>query len=273
MKCLSFITLMFISSISFSTPRDSIPTPFNSPFAIVFKVYGSLECSGGAPFPSWFLDSIVVNSHDTSHCTFVGDSLYYYNAVYPHSGFGDEVLLVFDSVKGHILECNLSTGYLNNAINNYSTYWFKSLSLRDLRYDSVSIYVDDLSLSMHLIGASYTEEENDQNQNSVYRCSLLSVTSVALSGLFRPIVFSSPALVESDSTRMTELSIRSMEGSLFCFFGASGHYRTLELYTPVGMQVASSEIAPGQTELILPHLQSGLYFVRLDGAVLKIAAP
>ncbi|HET6402451.1 MAG TPA: hypothetical protein VFH95_13795 [Candidatus Kapabacteria bacterium] len=68
-------------------------------------------------------------------------------------------------------------------------------------------------------------------------------------------------------------SIWMMNNAIKCSFSVLTHPRTLEFYTPLGLKAASFEIAPGQSELSLPHLQSGLYFVRLDGAVLKVAVP
>jgi hypothetical protein len=67
------------------------------------------------------------------------------------------------------------------------------------------------------------------------------------------------------------MSVGCDNGATQCSFPSSDHARTLELYTPLGIMAANFEIQAGQSEISLPHLMSGLYFVRMDGNVTKIA--
>jgi hypothetical protein len=277
MKQLLIFVLTFLPSIATSMPQDSIPAPFNAPFSLVFDVIGVVDTGvPGTGCPNGFLDSIYVNPQSTSQYTqytMSGDSIFWDNGFSPGPQWGDEMLLILDSVRGEIAELTMSTGYAVNDGLSY-TIWNKSLSLKNLHYDSSSIYFDDSLLSEHYNGASYSYSENDAGTgNTLASCRLVSVSLVALSGIFRPIRLSYPALVEQTSSPLSNISVRFIEGSLFCSFNSSDYTRTLELYTPLGIQVGNYEIAPGQTSAAIPPLAAGLYFIRMDGVVVKVAVP
>ncbi|HEX5316413.1 MAG TPA: hypothetical protein VFX22_07165, partial [Candidatus Kapabacteria bacterium] len=95
---------------------------------------------------------------------------------------------------------------------------------------------------------------------------LLSGTA-EISGAFLPPQSVSQNIVPSN------FSILTTENAVHGFFDRCSKPRSLELYTPIGAKAASIEIAPGQSEISIPHLPSGLYFAQLGSAVLKVAIP
>lgn len=217
----------------------------------------------------------TVDTNDTNY-HIKGDTILYSRQDGPYPVPPASFLLVFDSNTHSILNLSFSSEggeFINGNYQISSTS--SSVQLSNFAYDSSSIYTTDSSLAYHNASAAYGSWYNDP-QNLSYPITsenLVSVSSMDLSGNFRPITLSNESGVGISAQPTSSISLASINGSLECSFPPSGHYRTLELYTPLGANVASFEIAPGQTELILPHLQGGLYFVRLDGAVLKIALP
>ena len=96
-----------------------------------------------------------------------------------------------------------------------------------------------------------------------------TATSVTLSGIFRPTTFSNPAAVEH-ARPPGSLDIHASNGSIACSFDISDQARELEIYSPLGIRVASFPIPPEEKRAALPMLQPGFYFVRLDGDVRKL---
>jgi len=66
------------------------------------------------------------------------------------------------------------------------------------------------------------------------------------------------------------LSVVANSGSLTCSFAPSDHSRELEVFTPLGIEATHVEVQADRSEVALPQLPAGIYFVRLEEDLAKV---
>ncbi len=213
-----------------------------------------------------------------------GDTITYSSQVgsLPSGLYSSWFNLVFDSSSKTI--SNVSFGYQQNfetvwaGGTIYNTLLTDSIGLTNFIYDSSSIHTTDSSLLFHQAQACYNSSGRiSQGPPDPFLSqgsgTLLSVSSMTLSGSFDSITLTGTSGVAMPTASQSNISIIEYDGAVECSFSTSDQARTMELYTPLGVKAANYEILAGQSEISLPHLTSGLYFVRMDGNVIKVAVP
>ena len=265
-------------AIAFGQAGSNQLGPLRLPFEFKITVNGMMASCSNAPGPDSsfgsFIFDWILNPGDTNlHLS--NDTITYSKSLgNPDiNGASDtSFTIIFDTTAKTIQDLTLAESYNINYGGLGFTDNSSSLALTNLDYDSTSIFSLDSSLTNHLIGASnYSSWLAPSGNGPTYCDNLAYVLSVNLSGDFQPAVLW--AGVAMPTASQSNMSISEYDGTVQCGFPSSDHPRALELYTTLGVKAASIEISAGQNEILLPHLTSGLYFVRMDGNMLKIAVP
>lgn len=279
MKLLLLFVSLLLPSAALATPVDSTR---GGPFKLPFDLNITVHCS----FDSFYYrDQLPPRGSDSSRCSVFGrfgasirvdTGSIFYNSDTITGGNSDTTYpymstyftLVFDTNKHTIVK--LSIDYQTGG--NGPTDW--SITLRDLRYDSSGIFTQDSILADHLDSAYYSAFTPLPVQNGISYTTktLRSVSSIDFSGLFRSTHLANTSSV-GESAEVPNLTVHSLRGFLEYTFATSTYSRPLDVYSPLGVKVASYPIAPGQTTADIPKLPSGLYFIRLEGALLKVYVP
>ena len=158
------------------------------------------------------------------------------------------------------------------SYNGTFSWGVDSFQISSLLFDDTSIFATDSSFSKHNTSLRDNEVNNQYYDQYNYTdlTSDFTASSVTLSGIFRPTTFSNPPSIVTIAQQPSDLAIYSSNGSIACSFDVSDHARDLEIFSPLGIREASFTITAGQTEVSLPHLPAGFYFVRLDGSMAKV---
>ncbi len=274
MKRFLFVILQFLPVVSIATPVDSMIGPFRSPLVIKITVHGIFEETndqmGNSTRQDQFGPNVTIYASDTSAYMIRGDTIFI-----PSCCVGRFIptvplsYIVFDTLTRSMPSIFFIYDYSDDYYHwTYGTWY---VSLKSFLYDSVSIYSADSDLSSHLVYASYTSHsESHPFHNPIIDVRLDSVLGLDVSGTFaRRSYFASVEYGNQES----DISIRRIRGYLEATCGPSSHPRTLEIYSQLGVKAASYPIAPGQTSEAIAKLPSGLYFIRLEGALLKVYVP
>ncbi len=247
--------------------------PFKLPFDFSIQVHGIFhntnELGGNDTSISTFSTGWTLDTPENSFSVH-GDTI---SASYSEPYQSGSFFMEFDSSTQTISYLSIGSeeevyDYQSGQVMGATTF---GVELSIFMYDSVSIFTTDSSLSHHDADASYNQwQQNSSVFHDGYSSTLFSVSAISLSGNLRPVTLNvSTPLISSSQT--VSLSYNTEERQFL--FPFSSRQRTLELYNLLGSKVESFEIPPGQSEISIPQLPSGLYFVRMDGAILKVAVP
>lgn len=251
----------------------NLPAPFNAPFKIEILVHEMrVDTSwGGYLGTKSFFEAIAVETitFDPSdpRVTFHADTISLLWGHAPQSGTWNQ----------EILTIKIDTSTKSIPILRYDSSWTIGPSttgetkvyLRDLKFDSTGIFAPDSDYSKHVELVNWSEHYTDAPTSSLTRT--WSVLSIDLSGIFRPthLVNPNPASV-AVASRTSRFSVQDNHGSLECAFEPSAQSRMLEVYSTLGQKVASVAVNPGQASTTTAQLPSGLYFIRLDDALITV---
>jgi hypothetical protein len=278
MKRIALLVLMLMPAMAFGQTGSNRLGPLHLPFEFKITVNGVFYPCSDAPeqdtsVGSYGLDWII-NPGDTNiHLR--NDTITYSKKVgnpFTNGASDSSFTMIFDTTDKTIQDLTLSESYNINygglGFTDYSSF----VELTNLRYDSTSIFSPDSGLTDHLsVAGSYYSWLAPTGNGPTYCDTLAYPSSVNLSGNFQPAVLW--AGVAMPTVSQPNMSISNHDGTIQCGFPPSDLSRTLELYTPLGVKSATFEIPSGQTSISLPYLMSGLYFLRLDGNVIKVAMP
>ncbi len=187
------------------------------------------------------------------------------------TAFDSSFTLVFDSASKAITRFKPASGLEEEGPGISSSCL---VLLSNLDYDSASIFVPDSSFANHVVSAGYVSSDDPPfDEADACNQQFIAVSSIDLSGNFRPTTLIATSGVSMPVVPQSGMTVSIFNGAIQCSFPSSDHARTMELYSPLGVMAASLGIPAGQSEISLPHLMSGLYFVRMDGNVIKVAVP
>jgi hypothetical protein len=191
----------------------------------------------------------------------------------------DSVTICFEPNHDSIFTINvfeISSGIKYNLFSypeiEYKIYRF---NIAFLAFDSDSILLSDSFFQGHHIAFSTIETDNVEYPTMWqinYKNVDFNATSVTLSGIFRTTTFSEPPAIVT-APPSNNLTVFNSNGSIACSFDQSEHERNLEIYSPLGVKVASEVIPPNENSVFLSRLSPGFYFVRLEGDVRKLYIP
>lgn len=146
--------------------------------------------------------------------------------------------------------------------------------IRGLTFTDSSIFTDDSSITYHSLLMSYSSVENFNPEGipgfGSFNSSYFSASSVDLSGIFRPRHFSDQTSAVLTTPISKTLQITQSSDRLLCSFSNSPEARALEVYSLVGVKIATTSILPGETQATLPILPNGFYFIRLGNDIQKV---
>lgn len=283
MKWLVIFSFFILPAASFGQV-SKLPKPFNSPFSIVFNVMGTFKDTSWSETQnstssignSGFSDSVWFNTpQDTSAGSYhFFDTLEYFGdtAIFiqrkpaANEKFVDSLIIPLDTTRTNViseLRYVLDVDQAGDPGRNAD----EEIAFTDLRFDSTGIFFPDSLYQNHIASLAW-DENAAYLPNDGYDNSLLSVSSLDLSGIFHPTHITYPALVSELPN--IGFSMTPYNGSLHCTFAPSDHLRTIELYTPLGIKAASVEVPAGNGEITLPRVASDLYFLRLENSVVKV---
>lgn len=265
-----------------STGAWAQPCPLRLPFRINVSISGRYANYQESD------DTLSKQSHDTSNAmhtysltidttkstarfSYQGGLLDYYDSVSEYGYFDTviEVKVQFDSTGTTItsIACGISSYQWRCC--NFNDWDFWSIVVENLKCQSDSI----LPLASQVI------HEIDDSSYYVYQVDVGPPFHSYLSGfhlLTGTAAISGSSLSKASVNQKTDpqgFVFRSRTGAIECSFTPSQHSRALELYTPLGVRAAAHSVTPGETSAILPRLPAGLYFIRLEGALVKILLP
>ena len=294
MKYLLAACALLIATNAFASKPDSGICPWKMPFGINIDGYGQTHSSVrhvvsgyiksdtdyGYQF-SGELFQITVDTMFGEYYSFVKDTLIFSESQiqpgppYYHNKF---ILfkIVFAENKDSIISLSyseLDTGITLGGLGSWA-YGKYDFQLSSALFDDTAIFFGDSSIITHNFSMAGTDTNSKFATSNDFetRYFQFSATSVTLSGLFRTTTFSDPSASVA-APIPNSLSIFNSNGSIACSFKGSEQERNLELYSPLGIREASVAIPPNESQASLPHLMSGIYFVRLEGDVRKIFIP
>jgi hypothetical protein len=280
MKKLVVVFLCFLASNAFASSADSGKCPWKIPFLINIHAVGIedqfTEDNGGIEGNSMWdtTNDFFLNVDTITSFSFDGnpDDLEFSQITSPNYPFESPTTLVlsieFDSGTNFINSITItqSNGYSHAGFVGTYNYYF---AISSLYFDDSTIFSTDSSYSSHRINITESSVTSQSEYGSSFTQDF-TASSVTLSGIFRPSTFSDPPAIVTEAPQPNNLAIYASNGSIACSFDVADHARDLELYSPLGIREANVTIPPNETAASLPHLPSGFYFVRLDGAVAKI---
>lgn len=182
----------------------------------------------------------------------------------------DSCIIIFDSINHNITKLSFFHSE-DSFIQDYQSRFdvdlvSSAISFSNFGYDSLGFSCDsDFSVHTPSVQEGEWWYPDGIGQSGYYN--LIAVTNINL-GIYLANPHSRVTVIQQQAS---SFSLNLLNTILQCTFESSAHSRILELYTPLGVKVASFEIAPSQSEISLPHLSRGLYFIRMDNAFLKIA--
>jgi hypothetical protein len=293
MKRIGHFVFLLLPTAAFGQSGRSHIGPFSRPLDFIVTVNGidsiwEGEYYGNTIEPSSFQLEWNMNPADSGYIL-SGDTISYYSqeagtslgsGIYSYISW---FTLIFDSSNKTI--SSVSFGYqqyfqvvygAGNTENIEDNSLTDSVWLANFSYDSSLIHTTDSTLLFHHGGANYNFGESPQFSFPYLPTeseTLISVSSMTLSGSFDSITLTATSGVTMPVVSPSGMSVNYYNGTIQCVFPSSDDARTLELYTPLGVRAASIEIPAGQSGISLPQLMSGLYFVRMDGNVIKVAIP
>ncbi len=246
--------------------------PLHLPFEFKITVNDSNRTCDESPYPpdSSFGFDLTIDPGDTNfHLN--NDTIICSEAQNLQRNPQDSIYfrMVFDTTTETIQDLTLVESFrLVQFLGGTNLYSY--LELINLSYDSTSIFSPDSDLNNHLSAASYSYYSEEPSGNPPPHCeSLVYVMSVNLSGNFRPATLTEG--VAMPTQEQSALSLVNDNGNEFCTFPIAAHPRTLQIYTPLGVKVCSVEVPAGAAQVALSVLTRGLYFVRMDGSILRVA--
>jgi hypothetical protein len=143
--------------------------------------------------------------------------------------------------------------------------------LKDLKYDSAAIFVEDSDFTSHVNYAKYEHRQYSHGLGLYSTCTDSLFESLDLSMIFRPT-----HLTKRTSGVFLTIDIPDRlvfdYGSSRCIFTSSLKPRIFEIYSLLGQHVVSLSINPGETTASIPHLHTGYYFVRFGDRSYKLCA-
>jgi hypothetical protein len=268
MKTFLFAVVTFISSIAVSSPADSIRCPLQNPFVLKIRVSG-LFSESNHTYSSYFDEIDSIDYRDSTRFTFsmMHDTLRYQEVV-SHGPDPWTVVIIFDTVH-HTIPYLSCSKYVLSVGSYDESHSRRAVVLRDLLFDSSSIYSDDLILNNHLVSAAYQDGESHwgPGNHSSYTKDLQTTTAFDLYGGTRSSHFSPEATVAFSSRHSFEIHPYSQS---LRFDFSDSNCEIIELYSILGNMVVRSAIQPGQTSLSIDYLPTGLYLVRLKNEVQKV---
>lgn len=290
LDCMSkwlFVLLLCLTSNAFASPADSGRCPWKIPFSIrmprmdgIIHKYGRYQPERGATIyydSGWAKLSIESSFEYAWIDTALGslsisnDQLIFVGSDHFNYGQLDTIKIVFaasaDSIISLSMRSRRSPGSLSG---DYSIF-----EISGLLYNDTQIYCNDSSFARHNVKMQYQSSDSMLSvQGSTYYGGFnyrdFTATSVDLSGIFRPTHFADQAAVAVAPPPVNGLEITASGGALHYSFGAATEGRWLEVYSPLGVRIAICPVPAGATEAQIKILESGLYFVRLDGALKKV---
>jgi hypothetical protein len=172
--------------------------------------------------------------------------------------------IFYDSITESISSLNYSrTGAPRYYIGTENTESI-SLSLKNLRYDSRSIYIEDSTLLNHLVSVSYSSSyySGDGEDNIALR----NLDSLDFEG--RTLSFQSSSEVAQDSKNLNDGIAVSFGNGIFSINSSSGSL-VASLYDLTGREIASIKAPQGYSTFPL-NFGAGFYFLRVGNVFNKI---
>jgi hypothetical protein len=274
MKLVLLMALFVVPSAVHAVPIDSNRCgPFVFPFKIQISINGTFYYSyfgngwGGRDTSYNYESSIMIDialpdSLNRYRWSTIGDTLQIVDVSW---GAEPKTLnIIFDSIMHIIREISYDRHRVDGAPYNYDRTFLK---LRNFSFDSVSIYTTDSSLASHLdsVNDEFRSEQHP-GHNPMTNGSLVSLSSIDLAGTFQPIHLSDKSSVRAMSAIGGGLHLLGNR----CVFPATLCASELEFYSILGEKEMHTFVPLGSTSTTLPHLPTGLYFVRFDGNIHKV---
>ena len=301
MKKLLPLLFCFIASNAFASSADSGKCPWKMPFSIMVHGVGFTDSSvhhwmtnkwesieldtdfGVHPSTETFwitVDTANVFGELYREHYFLNNGVLDFSELVPP----DSALFTIHFAPAQDSIVSLQYLYVDTATGIDATlpgiYSNDTIQISALAFDDTSIFAYDSSFANHAIRMVAHQVKWEWNilhdtegrilNDHMSTSSDFTATSVTLSGLFRPTTFSDLAAVKELPPQASSLAIHASNGSTVCSFDISDHARELEIYSPLGSRVSSVTIAPTQSEVTLPRLPAGFYFLKLGGAVGKL---
>ncbi len=287
------VFLCCFAANAFASSADSGRCPWKIPFTIIIHANGSLHKYakdypekgvqekdidfGTTPSTDDFEFTIdtFADLNDSLDYSLTADTLRFSYQYYENYE-STSILIAFAPGKDSIISLTCikrdSMGGGSEIYEEINTYAFQ---ISSLLFDDTAIYTSDSSFTGHGILATDNEMQLSQITSSAgdsmrYAYDNFTASSVDLSGIFRPTHFAHQSLVVEAPPQTSALSVIGENGMLHCTFGASEEGRELEIYSPLGIRIASVSITAGRTDASLTAIPSGLYFVRLGNSVVKV---
>ncbi|MDP4287016.1 MAG: hypothetical protein Q8922_03685 [Bacteroidota bacterium] len=275
-----------------ATPVDSGKCPWKLPFTLrgTFLVEQQLlhvgfnsttgQCYEADP---WVADSVLVGIGVTVDTTLKGaslvirgDTLRYqrqigYSGEFDSGGEDFRVWIVFAPNSDSIRTLQFSVDSSGESFQYHADWSYSgSAFLFGLTYDSASIQCPQLGVGQMLSLQCEKRYCHHIGPGDGHKSTLLGTYSADLSGIFPPTHLTNGTSAVREVTQLRSLSIRSLGGSIECAFASSPNPRTLEVFTPLGVRITEQSIAVGETSATIPRLPSGLYFIHMEGALVKV---
>ncbi|MDP4199119.1 MAG: T9SS type A sorting domain-containing protein [Bacteroidota bacterium] len=179
-----------------------------------------------------------------------------------------DLRILFDSVPKHISKLQLQAHTWLYYGSTGTEDWNWIVDLRDLYFDSANIYLRDSFLTQHVDYLYYEDFYSDNLPHQDWSETLRLASSVDLSGIIHSTHLSNSAAVAIPIGRHG-ISFAFENGILQCVIDPSDRPRRCELFSVLGARLCLTTTAPHQHSIPIPHLNAGLYFLRLDEQVTK----
>ncbi len=272
MKRISLLVFVLMPALAFGQAGNQLG-PLHLPFEFKITVNGLFApCIDESPYspPTSFVFDWIIDSGDTNY-HLNNDTITYNDSGSSNVKEASYFKMIFDTTTETVRELSFAESQ-DYIVGFGGSDFSQSLELINLKYNSTSIFSPNSGLTNHLGEAYYYSYWEAATGNPPPECdTLVYVTSVNLSGNFQPVVLWAGVAMPAASP--STISIIDYDGTIQCTFPSSDQLRILELYTPLAMKAAAIEITSGQGSISLPNLSRGLYFLRLDGNVIKFAVP
>ena len=222
---------------------------------------------------SFMIDSSVAGSI----LTIAGDSLIYFDSNYT-PGFYDgwtveQADIHFDTIFGVITSLSLATSEQHDDETEPNTRDEANWRLKCLNIP----YFEDSIGSFDSINSSDILDLYDDtsvvHQNDVPPYNGYTWESRLISGQARLSGSTIANSSVSESSSSTGFNAIFENQQLECTFEPSSDERVLRVYSILGVEIQRMSIDPGQNIIVVPHFESGLYFLSLEHSFLPIYIP
>jgi hypothetical protein len=262
----SFISLPFRINVAFTGSYDDT---IRSTDTAVHPKHDTIASKVSHSF-------VIDSSANGMALAMTGDSLIYFDSIFTFSPYGWTVThanIHFDTAQKVITSMSLAySEHHDDEFQLNTTHWEDwGLTCLNIPYYEDSIRSFDSLISsgnLDFYDDTSVFHENDVPPFHGYTWeSRFLGGRVSLSGSYAP--------KSSVSTLFPppHFSANIAGGQLECSFAPSSQERILSVYSTLGQEIQQISVGPGQNSTAVARLAPGLYFLRLENAVIRIYTP